>query len=153
MDPTYDTIAQWMREYFETYNLYAQYEDTVHAMDKFFAPDLRFMPYMYLFGGPGAGHFSRETFYEMLTGHPDDYEQFEVLDIFVDEKRLTATAFLKATIYDANTDLPLLQKHYLPLYELMVDENHQLKIKTIRFFWESSPPEVDAHYSGVGKDN
>ena len=153
MDATYDTIAQWMREYFETYNLHAQYEDTVHAMDKFFDPDLRFMPYMYLFGGPEAGHTSRESFYAMLTGHPDDYEQFEVLDIFVDERRLTATAFLKATIYDANTDLPLLQKHYLPLYELTVDENDQLKIKTIRFFWESSPPEVDTHYSGAGKDH
>jgi hypothetical protein len=151
--PTYDTIAQWMREYFETYNLHAQYEGTVHEMDKFFAPDLRFMPYMYLFGGPSAGHTSRQSFYAMLTGHPDDYEQFEVLDIFVDEQRLVATAFLKATIYDANTDLPLLQKHYLPLYELMVDENDTLKIKTIRFFWEASPPEVDAHYSGARKED
>ena len=153
MDATYDTIAQWLREYFETYNLHAQYEDTIHAMDKFFAPDLRFVPYAHLFGGPDAGYFSRETFYEMLTGHPDDYERFEVLDIFVDEKRLVATAFLKATIYDSNTDLPLVQKHYLPLYELMVDDNDQLKIKTIRFFWEATPPEVDALYSGARKDH
>ena len=152
MKPTYDEIAKWMREYFETYNLHAQYEDTVHEMDRFFAPDLRFMPYMYLFGGPGAGHTSRESFYAMLTGHPDDYEQFEVLDIFVDERRLVATAFLKATVFDANTDLPIVQKHYLPLYELTVDDNDQLKIKTIRFFWEASPPEIEEKaYSGAGK--
>jgi len=152
MTPTYEDIARWMREYFETYNLYAQYEDTVHEMDKYFAPDLRFKPYMHLFGGPEAGHTSRDSFYAMLTGHPQDYEQFEVLDIFVDVKRLVSVAFLKATVYDANTDLPLIQKYYLPLYELMVDENDTLKIKTIRFFWEASPPEVEAKaYSGAGK--
>ena len=37
-----------------------------------------------------------------------------------------------------------MQKHYLPLYELTIDDDDKLKIKTIRFFWEASPPEVDA---------
>ncbi len=46
-------IVQWMKDYFATYNLYAQDADTVHAMDKYFAPDLTFIPYMYVFGGPG----------------------------------------------------------------------------------------------------
>lgn len=152
MKPTAEEIIQWMRDYFATYNLYAQDAGTVHEMDKYFAPDLRFKPYMYLFGGPEAGHFSRDSFYAMLTGHPDDYEQFEVLDIYVDERRLVAVAFLIATIRDSKMDEVLVRKHYLPLYELEIDENDQLKIKTIRFFWEASPPDVDAHYSGAAKE-
>ena len=152
MTPTYDEIVQWMKEYFATYNLYAQDVATVHAMDKYFAPDLRFMPYMSVFGGPDAGHTSRQAFYDMLTGHPDDYEQFEVLDIFVDAERLVAVAFLIATIFDSKTDEVLVKKHYLPLYELAIDDNDTLKIKTIRFFWEASPPEVDARYSGAAKE-
>lgn len=151
MKPTHDEIVQWMKDYFATYNLYAQDAATVHHMDEYFAPDLRFMPYMYVFGGPQGGHHTREDFYQMLTSHPDDYEKFEVLDVFVDEKRMVAVAFLIARIFSTKTDELLVQKHYLPLYELAMDENDTLKIKTIRFFWEASPPEVDARYSGAAK--
>jgi hypothetical protein len=151
MKPTRDEIVQWMKDYFATYNLYAQDAATVHHMDEYFAPDLRFMPYMYVFGGPEAGHHTSEDFYQMLTSHPDDYEKFEVLDVFVDEKRMVAVAFLIARIFSTKTDELLVQKHYLPLYELAMDENDTLKIKTIRFFWEASPPEVDARYSGAAK--
>jgi hypothetical protein len=151
MKPGYDEIMAWMKQYFASYNKYAQDSSTVHNMDEYFAPDMRFMPYMSVFGGPEAGHRSREDFYRMLTSHPDDYEKFEVLDVFVDEERLVAVAFLMATIFDAKTDAVKVRKHYLPLYELTLDENDTLKIKTIRFFWEASPPEVDAQYSGAAK--
>jgi hypothetical protein len=153
MRPDYEQIVQWMKDYFDTYNLYAQDAATVHRMDEYFAPDLTFMPYMYVFGGPEAGHHSSEAFYQMLTTHPDDYEQFEVLDIFVDAERMVAVAFLIARIYSTKDDELLVEKHYLPLYELVIDGEGKLKIKTIRFFWEASPPEVDAHYSGATKGN
>lgn len=153
MKPTYAEIVQWMKDYFAAYNLYAQDAATVHRMDEYFAPDLRFMPYMYIFGGPEAGHHTSEDFYRMLTSHPDDYERFEVLDIFVDVERLVAVAFLIARIYSSKDDELLVQKHYLPLYELALDDQGRLKIKTIRFFWEASPPEVDARYSGAAKGN
>ena len=52
MKPTYDEIVQWMKDYFATYNVYAQDAATVHRMDEYFAPDLSFMPYMSVFGGP-----------------------------------------------------------------------------------------------------
>jgi hypothetical protein len=145
--PTYDEIVQWMRDYFATYNSYAQDAGTVHHMDEYFAPDLTFIPYMYVFGGPKNAINSRQDFYDMLTGHPEDYEQFVVEDIFVDAERMVSVTFLQATIYDSATDAVKVQKHYLPLYELILDEEGKLKIKTIRFFWEASPPEVDAGYS------
>jgi len=103
MRPDYEQIVQWMKDYFATYNLYAQDAATVHRMDEYFAPDLTFMPYM--------------------------------------------------LIYSTKDDELLVQKHYLPLYELVIDGEGKLKIKTIRFFWEASPPEVDAHYSGATKGN
>jgi hypothetical protein len=147
MKPSYEQIVTWMDDYFATYNQYAQDAATVHRMDEYFAPDLEFIPYMYVFGGPEHPINGRDDFYRLLTGHPNDYEQFEVLDVFVDEKRMVAVAYLLATILDAKTDEVLVRKHYLPLYELVLDENSKLKIKTVRFFWEASPPEVDAHYA------
>ena len=151
MKPTYGQIVQWMRDYFATYNLYAQDAATVHRMDEYFTPDLHFMPYMYVFGGPEHPVEGTEAFYAMLTGHPDDYEQFEVLDVFVDAERLVAVAFLKVRIHASADDRLLVEKHYLPLYELIIDGEGRLKILTVRFFWEASPPEVDAHYSGASK--
>lgn len=144
MKPTYDEIVQWMKDYFAEYNASAQDAATVHAMDKYFAPDLTFIPYMYLFGGPENAIKSREDFYAMLTGHPEDYEKFVVHDIFVDERRMVAVAFVRATIYETATDRVKVEKDYLPLYELSLDEGGSLKIDTIRFFWEASPPEVEA---------
>jgi hypothetical protein len=144
MKPNYDQMVQWMKEYFATYNDNAQDSATVHAMDKYFAPDLTFIPYMSVFGGPGNAIRSREDFYGMLTGHPGDYERFVVHDIFVDEKRMVSVAFLQATIFDSATDAVKVQKNYLPLYELILDGDGALKISTIRFFWEALPPEVDA---------
>ena len=151
MKPTRDDIVKWMNDYFAEYNASAQDAETVHAMDKYFAPDLTFIPYMSVFGGPGAAITGRENFYRTLTTHPDDYERFEVLDIFVDEERMVSVAFLIARIFSTKTDELLVQKHYLPLYELAIDDDGELKIKTIRFFWEASPPEVDANYSGAAK--
>lgn len=144
MKHTYEEIVQWMKDYFADYNASAQDAKTVHAMDKYFAPDLTFIPYMYLFGGPDNAIRGREDFYNMLTGHPEDYERFVVQDIFVDERRMISVAFLRATIYETATDKVKVQKDYLPLYELALDENGGLKIKTIRFFWEAAPPEVEA---------
>jgi hypothetical protein len=151
MRPTYDQIVQWMKDYFATYNLYAQDKATVNRMDEYFASDMTFIPYMNVFGGPGAAITGSEEFYRTLTEHPDDYEKFEVLDVFVDAERMVSVAFLIARIYGTADDSLLVQKYYLPLYELIMDGDGRLKIKTIRFFWEASPPEVDAHYSGASK--
>ena len=55
-----------------------------------------------------------------------------------------AVAFLQATIFDTATNKVKVQKDYLPLYELTLDDDGALKIKTIRFFWQAAPPEVEA---------
>jgi len=151
MKPTHDQIVKWMNAYFAEYNASAQNAKTVHRMDAYFAPDFTFIPYMYVFGGPQNAITGREAFYSMLTGHPADYEKFIVHDIFVDEKRMVAVAFLEATIFETATNRVKVKKNYLPLYELMLDDKGALKIATIRFFWEALPPEVDGAAYAVDK--
>jgi hypothetical protein len=151
MKPAYDEIVKWMHEYFDEYNRSAQDAATVHAMDKYFAPDLLFIPYMHVFGGPQNAIRTREDFYSMLTGHPQDYERFVVHDIFVDVERMVSVAFLQATVYETGTDKVKIQKDYLPLYELGLDASGEITIKTIRFFWEGSQPEIEAAAYTVDK--
>jgi hypothetical protein len=149
--PTHDEIVKWMNAYFAEYNASAQDAKTVHRMDTYFAPDFTFIPYMYVFGGPQNAISGREAFYDMLTNHPADYEKFIVHDIFVDETRIVAVAFLEATIFETGTNRVKVKKNYLPLYELKLDEKGALKIATIRFFWEALPPEVDGAAYTVDK--
>ncbi len=147
MKPTYDDIVTWMEEYFKAYNAYAQNPATVQRMTDYFTPDVRFVPYISAFGGPGNAVTSRDDFFQMFIGHPTVYEQFEVDNIVVDERKLVAVALLKATLYESKTNKVLLKKHYLPRYQLVLDDKNTLKISVIQFFWEAMPPEADAAFA------
>jgi len=147
MKPGYEEIMSWMRDYFSAYNAYAQNPETVDRMSDYFTFDVRFVPYVSAFGGPEAAVTSRDDFFRMFTSHPSVYEKFDVEDIAVDEKRMVTTALLKVVLYESGSDRVLVRKHYLPRYQLVVDEKNRLKIKEILFFWEATPPEVDEAYA------
>jgi hypothetical protein len=147
MEPTYQDIVKWMREYFDAYNAYAQNPETVDRMSDYFTADVHFVPFVSAFGGPEKAVTNRADFFRMFTGHPTVYEKFEVEDIVVDERRMVAVALLAVSLFDSQTDAVLLRKHYLPRYQLVLDERNRLKISRILFFWEAMPPEADEAYA------
>jgi hypothetical protein len=147
MKPAYDDMVKWMKDYFNAYNAYAQNPATVNRMCDYFTPDVHFVPYVSAFGGPENAVTNRDDFFRMFTGHPTVYEKFEVEDIVVDEKQMVAVALLDVALFDSKTDEVLLRKHYLPRYQLVLDDKNTLKINRILFFWEAMPPEVDEAYA------
>jgi hypothetical protein len=147
MEPTYEDMIKFMTDYFNAYNNYAQNPATVNKMSDYFTPEVLFIPYMSVFGGPKNAVTSRDRFFQMFTGHPANYEQFTVEDVVVDEKRMVATALLDVTLYESKTNKELVRKHYLVRYELVLDDRNTLKIKKILFFWEATSPEDDAAYT------
>ena len=147
MKPGYEEIMSWMKEYFSAYNAYAQNPETVDRMSDYFTPDVRFVPYVSAFGGPQGAITRRDDFFRMFTSHPTVYETFDVEDIVVDERRMVTTALLKVALYESGSDKVLVRKHYLPRYQLVLDEKGRLKISEILFFWEATPPEVDEAYA------
>jgi hypothetical protein len=147
MKPAYDDIVEWLKKYFAAYNAYAQNPDTADRMSEYFTTDVRFIPFVSAFGGPGNAVTSRDDFFRMFISHPTVYEKFDVVDIAVDEKRMVAVALLKVALFDSQTNEVLLRKHYLPRYQLVLDEKGALKISVIHFFWESTPPEIDELYA------
>jgi hypothetical protein len=144
---TYEEILNWLKDYLNAYNSYAQNPETVERMAEYFTPDVHFIPYISAFGGPDNAITSRDDFFKMFISHPTVYEKFETEDIIVDEKRMEAVAFLNVSLYDSKTNKVLLKKHYQPRYQLVIDEKNKIKISTIFFFWESMPPEVDEAYA------
>lgn len=146
MELTYDSIVKWMEDYFKAYNAYAQNPETVDRMCDYFTPDVNFIPYVDAFGGPERAVTNRDDFFRMFTGHPAVYEKFEPENIMVDERQKVVVALLKVELFDTKTGEVLVRKSYLPRYQLVLDENNTIKIKSILFFWEAMPPEVDKAY-------
>ena len=147
MRPTYEEMIKFMEDYFNAYNNYAQNKATVNKMSDYFTPDVQFIPYMRVFGGPDNAVTSREAFFQMFTGHPANYEKFKVEDVVVDERRMVATALLDVTLYESKTNKVMVRKHYLVRYKLVLDDRNTLKIRKILFFWEATSPEDDAAYT------
>ena len=132
----HDTITKFMKDYFDTFNIYGQDPKNINRLDDYYAPDLKFFPYV-----AGIGHSEgRDEFYKILLSHPSGKEQLTPEEIIVDEKQNIAVILIKAEISDSKTGEILVTKRYFVLYPLVLDENDTIKIKEILLFWEVLPP-------------
>jgi len=152
MELTYDNIQKWMKDYFETYSTYGQKPETADRMKDFFAPDLRFIPYIAGIGGPEGGFRSRDEFIQTAKSHPSWYERLILDDLTIDERRKVAVVLFRMEVVDTKKNEVVIKKSALAHYELILDENKTIKIKTIRFFWEVMPPGVKEFYEVFGRD-
>jgi hypothetical protein len=146
MELTYDNIQKWLKDYFATYSKYGQKPETADRMKDFFAPDLRFIPYIAGIGGPEGGFRNRDEFIQTAKSHPSWYERLIPDDITIDERRKVAVVLFRMEVVDAKKNEVAIKKSALAHYELILDENKTIKIKTIRFFWEVMPPGVKEFY-------
>jgi len=146
MKLTYDDIIKWMTEYFKVYSTYGQDSATADRMKDYFAPDLRFIPYIAGIGGPEGGFFSRDEFIHTAKSHSAWYEKLTPVDITVDERKKVAVVRFGMEVIDRKTGEVAVKKSAIAHYELVLDENNTIKIKTIRFFWEVLPPGVPEFY-------
>jgi hypothetical protein len=146
MTITNENIAGWMKEYFKVYSTYGQDPKTAQRMNDYFAPDLRFIPYIAALGGPQGGFFSRDEFLQKAVSHPSWYEKLTPSDIIVDETRKVAVVLFSIDVINRKTGKTAVSRKAMSQYELMLDANNTLKIKTIRFFWEFLPPGTPEFY-------
>ena len=146
MELTYDSILSWMKEYFETYSTYGQNVETADRMEEYFAPDLKFMPYIAAIGGPEGGFKSRDEFIQKAKAHPSWYEKLIPEDMTIDERRQAVVVRFGMEVVDRKTGEVVVRKSAMAHYELVLDENDTIKIKTIRFFWEVLPSGVSEFY-------
>ncbi len=146
MELTYDNILRWMKGYFKVYSTYGQDSETADRMNDYFAPDLRFIPYIAAIGGPEGGFFSRNEFMHTAKSHSSWYEKLTPEDITVDERRKMAAVRFGMEVINRKTGEVVVKKSAMAHYELVLDENNSIKIKTIRFFWEVLPPGVPEFY-------
>ena len=152
MELTYDSIQNWMKEYFETYSTYGQKPETADRMKDYFAPDLRFIPYIAGIGGPEGGFRSRDEFIQTAKSHPSWYERLIPDDITIDERRKVVVVLFRMEVVDTKKNEIAIKKSALAHYQLVLDENETIKIKKILFFWETMPPDKKEFYELFGRE-
>jgi hypothetical protein len=139
MELTYENIQAFIEEYFHTYSTYGQKPETADKMHKYFAPDLRFIPYIAGLGGPEGGFFSADEFVRTAKSHSSWYERLIPDDITIDERRGVFVALFRMEVVDTKREEVAIRKSALAHYQLTLDENKDIKIKKILFFWETLP--------------
>lgn len=146
MEFTYDTIEKWMKDYFQTYSTRGQSPESADCMNEFFAPDLRFIPYMAKMGGPEGGFHSSAEFISKAKSHPSWYEKLAPQEMTIDERNKGVAVRFGMEVMNRKTGEVAVKKTAIAQYQLALDENDTIKIKTIRFFWEVLPPDVPEFY-------
>jgi len=152
MELTYENIQKFVQEYFDTYSTYGQKPETADKMHKYFAPDLTFIPYIAGIGGPEGGFRSADEFIQTAKSHPAWYERLIPDDIVIDERRNVFVALFRMEVVDAKREEVAIRKSAMAHYELIQDKDNNIKIKTIRFFWEIMPEGAKEFYDLFGRD-
>jgi hypothetical protein len=128
----YDDIVRFMEEYFTAYSDYGQVAETLHRMDKFYAPDL-------CFDGTVT---SREQWYESCLKHPDVQDKLTMEQLFVDERQKEVSVLLKTQAIDRASCKILLELKMNAIYKLKIDRNKDIKISRVKIFLERDPQKV-----------
>ncbi len=153
MELSYDNMLKFMEEYFTVYSKYGQKTDSAQRMHEFFTPDLRFIPYIEALGGPEGGFHSRDEFLRTAVAHTAWYEILTPQDITIDDRRKTVAVVFGMEVVDNEKDKVVVKRTGIAHYQLALDDNNTIKIKTIRFFWQTLPPDTPEFYDLYGFDD
>ncbi len=132
----YDKFMGFMTDYFRDYSQYAQDEETMPKMDKYWTEDIRVTAYFQLKGGEYPFTMpDRPTWQDFLIkGHLTIWENLEPLDVMIDTTSLKATSLLKVTKFDRKTDKQLISLDGIGYYTLAEKGPEGLQIKSLDFF-------------------
>jgi len=139
MELTYDSMVEFMEEYFPVFSNFGQHPATVHRMNDYFAPDLVFTGYM---GFPEGllVYPNRQAFLDFDVSHPWAFERLTPLDLTVDERRKVVFALIKFEFVERETGRVLVEELGTAQYHLALDENGTIKIKRLLFFPQRIAP-------------
>jgi hypothetical protein len=138
LELTYDAMARFMEEYFPVYSEYAQEQATAHRMHDYYTPDFVFTGHV---GYPEPVVYpSAQAFVEFDVSHPSSFERLTPEDLIVDEKRGVVCAIITFEFIDRESGRVLALERGVSRYQLVVDDDGAIKIKSLVFFPERLPP-------------
>ncbi len=136
MNITYQDIKSFMTQYFEDYSTHAQNRESMSKMDRYWTTD--FVPRAYMRLKDGEYPLTckdRQAWQEFLIeGHLKIIEELVPKEIMIDVETMKATALLNVKKFDRATSKPLCDLDGIGYYNLIVDADGSLKIRSLDFF-------------------
>jgi hypothetical protein len=124
-----DEVINFMHEYFQAYNEYAQIENSQHLMDKFYPTDFCFDD------GSVTG---RDQWYKKCLTHPAIQDKLTVDMMFYDEKKNVVLTLLETHAIERATGKVLLELSMCARYRLGIDPDNNLKIAGVHIFLDTN---------------
>ena len=138
MELTYDAMVRFMEEYFPVYSELGQDPETAHRMHDYYAPDFVFTGHV---GRPEPVVYpSAAAFIEFDVSHPSSYERLTPDDLAVDERRGVVCALITFEFIDTRSGQVLAVERGASRYQLVLDADGTIRIKSLEFFPERLPP-------------
>jgi hypothetical protein len=143
---SYHKVEQFMEDYYNDYNLYAQDAATIDLMDEYWAPEfisIQFLPV------PQYPVFDLITWKNFLVFvHLNLLETLTVDEMSIDTKKLTVVARLSIDFNDRYSGALVLHVDAIAFYNLKVDKKNKLEMTFLKLYFAdpvavmalSSPP-------------
>jgi hypothetical protein len=140
MELTYESMVKFMEEYFPVYSEYGQDPATAHRLNDYYTPDFVLTGYV---GFPEPlVYTSRDAFLAFDVSHPSSYERLTPEDMTVDERRKTVFVIIKLEFIDRKTGEVLVKERGATQYQLVLDQNDRIKVKSFVFFPQRVAPGI-----------
>ncbi len=131
----YNEFKEFMENYFRDYSQYAQDEETMPKMDKYWTEDIKVTAYFQLPGGeyPFKMYNRREWEDFLIKGHLTIWENLSPTDMMLDTVQLKTTSMLKVVKFDRKTNKELVNLDGIGYYTLRKVDG-ALQIQSLDFF-------------------
>jgi hypothetical protein len=134
MELTYEYVAKWFDEYYESFNKNAGPLETVPNMEKYFDTNLQFWPYNI----PGDTQPASREDLLMTMVHPGLHEELTPLEYIIDLQRLVVVVRFQLQFNDEPSGRVWPAKQASCHYHLKRSNDDMLKISKIVYFTECS---------------
>ncbi len=138
MEMTYDGILKFMQDYLRVYGQSGQDCALTDGMSDYFTPDFVFTGYLGL--PEPVVYRGRDAFLARGAAHPSSYERLTPEQMTIDETQQTVFAIIKFEFIDRKTGEVLVVERGATQYQLILDENGSIKIKSFVFFPQRVAP-------------
>ncbi len=136
MKLTYKKMKEFMLDYCKNYNRYANDAETMPKMDEFWAADFIGTGYFHSKDGDYPYIISgRKEFQDtLISTHQVVKDSMTARDIIIDEKsnKVVILSRIEKTNLETGEKLEI---DGMGCYQLILDENKKIKIKSLDFFW------------------
>ena len=138
MEMTREGILKFMQGYFAVYGQSGQDCALADRMSDYFTSDFVFTGYLGL--PKPVVYRGRDAFLATGAAHPSSYERLTPEQMTIDETQQTVFAIIKFDFIDRKTGQVLVVERGATQYQLMLDENGSIKIKSFVFFPQRVAP-------------